>query len=381
MKNVEISLYEFDKNRHLLINCVDSKIKNYQLEIINNNLELPIFSIKEKIVNNIIKFDFDITKYISLSNLMKDKNVSEQDVISLLKEFINILVISEDYLLENINFLIDDKYIFINKENKEIKMIYIPIKQNNDYEFNNKVKTILQKIFECYRSVCTNNELLNKLEESLNDENLDLENLNKVLMEEHRDNKDEIIQNNIIDIAEGNEEVVDKKNNSNKNIIIIALNSIILVSAIIVLITKIPNSIIISIILILAIVIYDVYELVLKNNKKENNEIRVQNDTNNIKVQKAVITNGAEEIELCKDIFLIGRLQDTVDYAINNRSIGRIHARIEKNENKFYITDLASRNGSFINGTRLAPNVKYLLENGCEIKLANTILYFNNILE
>lgn len=379
MKNMEISLYEFDKKRHLLINCVDSKIKNYQLEIINNNLELPIFSIKEKIVNNIIKFDFDITKYISLSDLMKDNNASEQDVISLLKEFINILVISEDYLLENINFLIDDKYIFINKENKEIKMIYIPIKQNNDYEFNNKVKTILQKIFECYRSVCTNNELLNKLEELLNDENLDLENLNKVLMEEHRDNKDEIIQNNIIDIAEGNEEVVDKKNNSNKNIIIIALNSIILVSAIIVLITKIPNSTIISTILILAIVIYDVYELVLKNNKKENDVIKVQNNTNSKKVQKAFITNGTEEIELCKDIFLIGRLQDTVDYAINNRSIGRIHARIEKNENKFYITDLASRNGSFINGTRLAPNVKYLLENGCEIKLANTILYFNNI--
>lgn len=51
----------------------------------------------------------------------------------------------------------------------------------------------------------------------------------------------------------------------------------------------------------------------------------------------------------------------------NFRKIGRMHARIEKKGDDFYVIDLGSSNHTFLNGQMLAPNQAYPLTNGSEL--------------
>lgn len=64
-----------------------------------------------------------------------------------------------------------------------------------------------------------------------------------------------------------------------------------------------------------------------------------------------------------------GKLAGSVDVVINDQSISRRHVKFAREENKVYMTDLNSTNGTFKNGLRLEPNMSVLLEPGDEIRL------------
>lgn len=70
------------------------------------------------------------------------------------------------------------------------------------------------------------------------------------------------------------------------------------------------------------------------------------------------------------DDFLIGRDGSKVDFKINYLSIGRIHARIMRKENSFFIEDLDSRNGTWLDQKKLKKNQEYLLPEKCKIRFA-----------
>jgi hypothetical protein len=58
------------------------------------------------------------------------------------------------------------------------------------------------------------------------------------------------------------------------------------------------------------------------------------------------------EIDLNKDAFSIGR-SSANDLTFNNLSLSRHHARIVRKEEKFFVEDTGSRNGTFLNGVRI----------------------------
>jgi hypothetical protein len=71
-----------------------------------------------------------------------------------------------------------------------------------------------------------------------------------------------------------------------------------------------------------------------------------------------------------KDEIIIGR-DDTCDVVLPERQISRQHIRITKEENRFYIEDLESRNGTWINDVKLEG--KRELFDGDEIHIALAI--------
>lgn len=71
----------------------------------------------------------------------------------------------------------------------------------------------------------------------------------------------------------------------------------------------------------------------------------------------------------------IGR-RDTCDIVLNDNSISRRHAQIEKNNEGFYITDLNSTNGTYVNGLLIDT---YKLASGDVITLGNTVLIFKEL--
>jgi len=88
-------------------------------------------------------------------------------------------------------------------------------------------------------------------------------------------------------------------------------------------------------------------------------------------------SNGLERIELIKDQFVIGRQHGIVDYAVQESAIGRMHAEFSHENGTYYVKDLNSRNGTFLNEQRLIGEQRQLINTGDIIKMANIDFTFN----
>lgn len=79
------------------------------------------------------------------------------------------------------------------------------------------------------------------------------------------------------------------------------------------------------------------------------------------------------EIVITKNVFTIGKKAEIVDGVIGfNKMISRSHCKITKNGNVYFITDLQSANGTYVNHVRLQPNQPQTIKNGDVIRLANS---------
>jgi hypothetical protein len=83
-----------------------------------------------------------------------------------------------------------------------------------------------------------------------------------------------------------------------------------------------------------------------------------------------------EEIALNSLPFVLGKLSGQVDYLIDQNTISRLHAKIIKEEEAYYIMDLNSRNGTSVNGERLKGRDPYKLKHGDTIGLSNYFFKF-----
>lgn len=83
-----------------------------------------------------------------------------------------------------------------------------------------------------------------------------------------------------------------------------------------------------------------------------------------------------ETIVLNRWPFRIGRLPGQVDYCLMNPAVGKIHAEIIKKPEGYFITDMNTRNGTFVNGDRVEANSENPLKNGDKITLANEEFLF-----
>lgn len=76
------------------------------------------------------------------------------------------------------------------------------------------------------------------------------------------------------------------------------------------------------------------------------------------------------EIKTCP--FKIGKLAAFSDLLIENDCVSRNHAEIIKEENKFFIVDKTSKNGTFVNGHKIQSGIKVLIHSGDIIGFADS---------
>lgn len=80
----------------------------------------------------------------------------------------------------------------------------------------------------------------------------------------------------------------------------------------------------------------------------------------------------AEEIRIIKDDFIIGKKQGMVDAVIGfSPMVSRTHCRVVRKNESFYISDMGSSNGTYVNERRVMPAAFEELVNGDIIRLAN----------
>lgn len=82
----------------------------------------------------------------------------------------------------------------------------------------------------------------------------------------------------------------------------------------------------------------------------------------------ALDNKNKRHIELTKFPFTIGKMAGCVDFVLTDDSISRLHARIEKQGDKIFLTDMNSMNGTYKNGLRMEPSETVEIEPGDEIR-------------
>ena len=83
-----------------------------------------------------------------------------------------------------------------------------------------------------------------------------------------------------------------------------------------------------------------------------------------------------EKLEISKDRFILGRNPHKSDMAVPGKAVGRAHAIILFKDNEYFISDKDSKNGTFVNGEKLAEGMEYKLSNNDSIMLANVEFKF-----
>lgn len=118
-------------------------------------------------------------------------------------------------------------------------------------------------------------------------------------------------------------------------------------------------------------------------------EVSIENNRENQDLATVVLAEREEEYYLSPeepDIympiffpefpFFIGTLKTKVDCVINSRNVSRFHAKFEKEKEIFYLVDLNSTNGTFLNGIRLAANESREIVLGDYVSFADVTYQF-----
>jgi len=84
----------------------------------------------------------------------------------------------------------------------------------------------------------------------------------------------------------------------------------------------------------------------------------------------------SQSISLAYFPFLIGKQENLTDYTLSNDTVSRLHLRIDKKDDKYFLTDLNSTNGTCVNGRRLDNNETIDLRVGDMVGIADLQFIF-----
>lgn len=84
-----------------------------------------------------------------------------------------------------------------------------------------------------------------------------------------------------------------------------------------------------------------------------------------------------ERIVLNKSVFRMGKEKMAVDYCLDNANVSRRHVEFGQSADMFYVKDLHSTNGTYINSEKINPNKVYRIVHGDHIRIANEEFIFN----
>ena len=110
-----------------------------------------------------------------------------------------------------------------------------------------------------------------------------------------------------------------------------------------------------------------------KNRTLERFSSLLQKESQPILTMQSTDPETAAEIHINKSEYIIGKNPNAVDGVIDfNNAVSRVHCKITFKNKKYYVTDLHSANGTFVNAKRLTPDKPEGIVNGDLLKLANS---------
>lgn len=355
-----------DKENNVVIELgTNTKILDYQIEMVNNNQGKGLLYIEKRQFNFNVSFKYNFSDCISLNELIDNDNTSISDIVISLKSIIWIIKSMKEYLLYEENIVFDLNYIFVN-DNK-VNLVYIPTKLDKALNYIVKIEKVFEEV-ACkindtndLKKKQLSNKILQILNSKLSNIDLLLDALSEFENKQINNNRELYIPKKLEDnldelnIHEENEKIKKQgflsklfklnRDNDDKNI---------------------NNT-----------------EEFMQKIKLSSREISInKNHTDSSLDYSTYILfkeNGAfRRVDINSKKFVVGRLFDSVDCFINDNAVSKKHAQIVLKNNKKYLIDLNSSNGTFLNGVKIETEKYYELRNNDKITFANVESIFKD---
>ncbi len=91
---------------------------------------------------------------------------------------------------------------------------------------------------------------------------------------------------------------------------------------------------------------------------------------------KLYVIDGTEEgqsFDIDRDVVFVGRSSEN-EIQMRDKAVSRRHLKIQRRRQGLFITDLDSRNGTYVNGERIAPGIEHEVTEGQAITVGMSVL-------
>ncbi|MGL5694992.1 MAG: DUF6382 domain-containing protein [Peptostreptococcaceae bacterium] len=429
LKNKVQKKYIEDKDERIfLVSIGDMKIVDFQLNMINNNASKGLVSVEKYEVDDGISLKYDVSKYDSLHEYIKSNEVDKELFKAILKQIKSIISRCPDLLLEGSNFVLEKEAIFISKKNLGIKLVNVPLvsayNENIDQSYLSFVSDIIKELLIASNIEEGSLEFIIKVNKFLGDKCISIDELMEFIdLPEPKVSQKPAMQKQPQPQPQPNMSKPRPIQKSTKQKLKYEtwrlVTTIILQPAIIcimLMLLTMDNIDMPKVLIGCAVaIIVDVAAIVLllnpakkvpmvskeqhNQNQNKNQSINPQNTNsrhrpaNNFRTSDNATTylgdetsilvehNGylesasGENVEINSDNFIIGR-QANLQKWVNTTNVGRQHARIINNQGTYYLEDLASKNGTKLNGIKLNTHEGKILRDGDVIEFADLRVKF-----
>ncbi|HOS69222.1 MAG TPA: DUF6382 domain-containing protein [Bacillota bacterium] len=425
--------YSYDNNAagSFLVIKLDSEsmLLKHQVEILCQNPNSAFVSFHVRRENDNTFIYYNITSKISLSNYIERKSFNRKELLDLLRSIAKNLMLTGNYLLELSGFIIHPDYIFINPATAEASLLYVPVSCNRN---STEILKSFFKDIVINSSNTDDNARDNYLQRILNylkSDTFSLIDFNRLIVDLR--NSGEVYEygqeaaNQEADVGIGitcsrspKEKIYEDAGKSSNIRSIMLLQPIFLIAAAAVCLYLISRKMGDIVSITGVVIISAALDILVINRISGNQDKRAATDNTQLIAQdkakrstgrhdkdlkgryKPVLSspdvvkacdteyisevpkdcrpylesigpNRVEKVIVNKDSFIIGRLGSMADHIIQESTIGKLHAEITINEGLYYIRDLNSKNGTFVNGVRIPSNRKYGIKDNDRIRLSN----------
>lgn len=160
----------------------DERVIDYQQKMIQNNPSACFVPFSIKMKNAKVFISYEVTSKLPVSQLIKKNRPTGKDVIRMLKNLSEAVSECVKYLLDEKNILLHEDFVFINPDNLNVSLIYIPV--NLDTDFCGSFKRFTLKLINSSnQSEKYEDALLDKILTYIKESDFDIRSFNRILEE------------------------------------------------------------------------------------------------------------------------------------------------------------------------------------------------------
>lgn len=136
-----------DGNKNfMIIKGIEIDENDYKFKMLKNNNIENVIPIGLRVIDGEKQLYYNVTEYITVKAMFSRKKMSGKDLYNLIKDIKKLSKSTKEYLMDLNDFLFDINYVYINKKSGEYGFCYCP----NEYEdVQQNMRNIFDSILEC----------------------------------------------------------------------------------------------------------------------------------------------------------------------------------------------------------------------------------------
>lgn len=394
-----------------------SKLIDHQAEIISQN---PIsaftpFYIRRE--NEAIAIYYNITSKISLSQYLERKRLKRKELLDLLDGISRALLLHSSYLLDLSSFVLHPDFVFINPASAEVSLVYVPVycNRNSAEVCRSFLKDLVVNSANAEDNSTDNymQRILSYLKSGL----FNLSEFSRLIADLRYNDGQYVTAATALKETEAacTAQAAAKPSNASKEsagkrkgiLVTLMVQLLIILPLVIICLLLVSRGIADGVSAAGMLLIGAAVDLLVMKRVsiKTSGEKKKRTETKRLKAPDKIVrleapaapevvkacdtvliseasnlaypylerlgAHSMERIVINKDRFTIGRLGSMVDHVIPDGTIGKLHAEIKSRDGHYYLTDLNSKNGTYINGERIASNREHQINGTCRIKFSD----------